>query len=423
MTGPVTVDLMDPELLRDPFHGYSRLRERSPMAQVVYGDRGSSLWIVTRYEDVRLVLSDRRFVNNPGNVPGMRIQDQRTEIFRKMGIDDEYAPYLLRSVLDADGDEHLRLRRLVSRAFTARRVAALLPRVREITGELLERLPEAVSPRDGTVDLLEHFAYPLPITVICELVGIPEEDRGRWLGWSRALMRSHETRHFTAAIRGIVDHVGELVARRREEPADDLLTALIGVHDEDGAVLSEFELITMVLTIVLAGHETTAHLIGNGTVALLTHPDQLELLRSDPAALLPRAVHELMRWCGPVQGARFRYAAEDVEIGGRKLRKGSPVMASLVSANFDPRRFDDPHRLDITRQPDGRRETHLGFGHGLHYCLGAALARQEAEVAFGALFDRYPDLCLAVPPEDLERIPMPGAWRLSALPVRLSPAP
>jgi cytochrome P450 len=421
MAAPVTVDLLDPELLRDPFQGYSRLREQSPMVQVVHGDRGSSLWIVTRYADVRLVLSDRRFVSDPGNVPGMEIEDARAEIFRKMGIDDEYAPYLLRSVLDADGDDHLRLRRLVSRAFTARRVAGLLPRVREITGQLLDRLPGRASPRDGVVDLLEHFAYPLPITVICELVGIPEEDRERWLGWSRALMRSHETEHFTAAIRGIVDHVEALVARRRDEPADDLLTALIGVHDEDGAVLSEFELVTMVLTIVLAGHETTAHLIGNGMVALLTHRDQLELLRTDMAALLPRAVHELMRWCGPVQGARLRYATEDVEIGGRKLRKGSPVMASLVSANFDPRRFTDPHRLDITRQPDGHRETHLGFGHGLHYCLGAALARQEAEVAFAALLDRYPDLSLAVPPENLDRIPMPGAWRLAALPVRLIP--
>jgi cytochrome P450 len=421
MAAPVTVDLLDPELLRDPFHGYSRLREQSPMVQVVHGGQGSSLWIVTRHADVQLVLSDRRFVNNPGNVPGMEIEDARTEIFRKMGIDDEYAPYLLQSVLDADGDDHLRLRRLVSRAFTARRVAALLPRVREITGELLECLPDRASPRDGVVDLLEHFAYPLPITVICELVGIPEEDRERWLGWSRALMRSHETEHFTAALHGIVDHLEALVVRRRAEPADDLLTGLIGVHDEDGAVLSEFELVTMVLTIVLAGHETTAHLIGNGVVALLTHRDQLELLRADTAALLPRAVHELMRWCGPVQGARFRYATEDVEIGGRKLRKGSPVMVSLVSANFDPRRFTDPHRFDVTRPSNGRHETHLGFGHGLHYCLGAALARQEAETAFAALLDRYPDLSLAVPPENLHRIPLPGTWRLSALPVRLTP--
>jgi cytochrome P450 len=420
MAAPVTVDLLDPELLRDPFRGYSRLRERSPMVQVVDGGRASSIWLVTRHEDVRLVLNDRRFVSNPSNVPGMEIEDTRAEVFRRMGIDDEYAPYLLRTVLDVDGEDHLRLRRLVSRAFTPRRVAALLPRVREIAGRLLDRLPGLASPRDGVVDLLDHFAYPLPITVICELVGIPEEDRGRWLGWSRALMRSHETEHFTTAIRGIVDHVEALVARRRDEPADDLLTALLRARDEDGAVLSEFELVTMVLTIVLAGHETTAHLIGNGTAALLTHRDQLDLLRADPAALLPRAVHELMRWCGPVQGARFRYATEDVEIGGRKLRKGSKVIANLVSANFDPRRFADPHRLDITRQPDGRSETHLGFGHGLHYCLGAALARQEAEVAFGALLDRYPDLSLAVPPEKLDRVPVPGAWRLASLPVRLT---
>ena len=203
---------------------------------------------------------------------------------------------------------------------------------------------------------------------------------------------------------------------RREEPADDLLTALIGGQDEDGAALSEFELVAMVLAIVLAGHETTAHLIGNGVAALLTHADQLELSgyakrtgTDEDDDVPPRcAVDELMRWCGPVQGARLRYAAEDVEIGGRKLRKGSPVMPSLVAANFDPRRFPDPHRLDVVRQPDVREETHVGFGHGLHYCLGAALARQEAEIAFGALFARYPGLSPAVPLDGLERIRNPG---------------
>lgn len=421
MAAPVTVDLADPELLRNPFHGYSLLREQSPMLQVVDGDQRSALWIVTRYEDVRFVLGDRRFVSNPDNVPGLHVPDTRVEVFRAMGIDDEYAPYLLRTVLDLDGVDHLRLRRLVSRAFGTRRVAGLLPRVSAITGELLDRLPDRAS-HDGVVDLLRHFAYPLPITIICELVGVPEHDRERWLEWSRVLLRSQEHQHFTAAIRGIVDHLRDLITLRRARPRDDLLTALIDAHDEDGAVLSEFELIALVLSIVLAGHETTAHLISNGIVALLTHPDQLELLRADPEARMPGAVHELMRWCGPVQASRFRYAAEDVAIGGKRLPKGSKVMVSLVSANFDPRHVADPHRLDITRQPDLHRETHLGFGHGAHYCLGAALARQEGAVAFRAVFDRYPELSLAVRPEELERVPNPGSWHLSALPVRLTRA-
>lgn len=411
MTAPPTVDLADPELLRDPFHAYSRLRERSPMAQVVIGGRGSPLWLVTRHEDVRFVLSDRRFVNDPANVPGLDLTDARTEVFRQLGIDDRYAPYLLENLLDADGADHLRLRRLVSRAFTARRVAGLRPRVEAITGALLDRL-------DDPADLLEEFAYPLPITVISELVGIPEADRDRWRAWSRALMRSQEPEHFTPALRGMVDYIEDLAARRRAEPAADLVTALIRAHDEDGAGLSEFELVAMVLALVLAGHETTAHLIGNGVVALLTHPDQRRRLAADPA-LAPGAVHELLRWCGPVHATRVRYAAEDVEIGGRRLRKGSPVMASLVSANYDPRHVEDPHRLDLARQPDGRRETHLAFGHGLHYCLGAALARLEAEIAFLALLARYPGMALAVAPEELEYVPSPGTWRLTGLPVRL----
>ncbi|MFC4911483.1 cytochrome P450 family protein [Actinomadura gamaensis] len=419
VTEPVTVDLLDPDLLRDPFAGFSRLRELSPMVQVTYGSAGTPLWLVTRYEDVRKVLGDRRFVNSPANVPGLGLEDVRAEAFRGMGIEDEYAAYLLRTVLDADGDDHLRLRRLVARTFTARRVQELQPRVRNITAGLLDRLPV----RDGVVDLVEDFAYPLPITVICELVGIPADDRGRWREWGRALMRQDDPGGIGAAVAGIVHCVEDLIGRRRVEPADDLITALIRVHDEDGSVLSGFELVTLVLAIVLAGHQTTAHLIGNGVLALLDHPDQLALLRSDPSGRMAGAVHELMRWCGPVQATRFRYATEDVEIGGKILRKGSPVMASLVSANFDPRQFEDPHRFDITRQPDGRRESHVGFGHGLHYCLGAALARQEAEVAFTALLARFPEMSLAVPRDRLSRTSVPGTWQLASLPVRLGAQP
>ncbi|RFU41710.1 cytochrome P450 [Actinomadura logoneensis] len=408
---------MDSDLLRDPFRGYSRLRELSPMVQVAFGGRGSPLWLVTRYEDVRAVLGDRRFVNSAANVPGLGLKDVRATTVRSMGIPDRYAPYLLSTVLDADGEDHLRLRRLVARAFTPRRVQQLRPRVRALTGDLLDRLPV----RDGVVDLVEHFAYPLPITVICELVGIPEEDRGLWRTWGGALLRQEEPEGIAGAVAGIVDYTAELVGRRRADPADDLLTALIRVHDEDGSVLSEFELVTMVLSLVLAGHQTTANLIGNGLLALLDHPDQLARLRADPEGLMPGAVHELMRWCGPVQSTRFRFATEDLVIGGRILRKGSPVMASLVSANFDPRRFEDPHRFDITRQPDGRREAHVGFGHGLHYCVGAALARQEAEVAFTTLLERFPEVALAVPRDQVDRARLPGVWHLGSLPVRLGP--
>ncbi|MGW4637970.1 cytochrome P450 family protein [Sphaerisporangium sp. NPDC004334] len=409
------VDLMDFELMRDPFRGYARLRERAPLVRGTFFGRGTPIWLVTRYADVKTVLGDPRFVNDPANVPDMDVGDIRERELAARGIPEEYAPYILDSVLDADGADHLRLRRLVSRTFTARRVLELRPRVEEITESLLDRL-EGLG-RHGVVDLMEHFAYPLPITVICELVGIPEQDRSQWREWGKALV-TLEAGGMAGALRDMVEHIHALIERRRAAPTADLLTGLIRTHDEDGDRLGDTEMVTLVLTLVLAGHETTAHLIGNGVAALLTHPEQLALLRGDPG-LTPRAVHELMRWCGPVQGTRLRYAAEDVEIGGMPVRKGEAVMAVLVGGNYDPRVFDDPERLDVTREPDGRRETHVGFGHGLHYCLGAALARQEAEVAFAGLLRRFPGMALAVAPEDLERQPMPGSWRLARLPLHL----
>ncbi|MET9341978.1 cytochrome P450 [Nonomuraea sp. NPDC003804] len=409
-----TVNMMDPNLLADPFGGFAALREEAPVLRASFPwlDDDTPIWLVTRYDDVRTVLSDHRFVNDPRNVPGGTVDNARTKIAQARGVPPEYADFLANGMLDLDGDDHLRLRRLVSRAFTARRVMELRPRVEEISARLLDALPS-----DRVVDLVEEYAYPLPITVICELVGIPEADRPQWRAWG-ARMVSMEPGALAEPLVGIIEYVQGLIPRRRATPADDLLTGLIRAHDEDGDRLSDAELVTMVLTLVLAGHETTAHLIGNGTAALLTHPDQLARLRAEPE-LMPRAVHELMRWCGPVHGTRLRYPVEDVALDGAVLRRGEPVMAVLVSANFDPRRFDDADRLDIARESDSRREVHVGFGHGLHYCLGAALARQEGEVAFGGLLSRFPGLRLAVPPEKLERQLMPGSWRLAALPVLL----
>ncbi|WP_449063393.1 cytochrome P450 family protein [Planomonospora algeriensis] len=407
-----TFDLMDPALLNDPYGGFARMREQAPMVRGAIPGAAAPVWLVTRYDDVKTVLGDTRFVNDPAHVPGQDVENIREQVIRARGIPPEYARYVLDSILDADGEDHIRLRRLVSRAFTARRVAELRPRVAEIAEDLLDRLPGTAE--DGVVDLIEHFAYPLPITVICELVGIPQEDRPRWREWGAALF-SPDPEGFGAVLRDMVGYIEELIVRRRAAPGDDLLTGLVHVHDEDGDRLGDAELVTMVLTLVLAGHETTAHLIGNGTAALLAHPGQLALLRREPE-LMPRAVHELMRWCGPVLLTRMRYAAEDAEIGGMTVRRGEAVLAVLAGANRDPRVFDDPDRLDITREPDGRREDHVGFGHGLHYCLGAALARQEGEVALSALLRRFPGLALAVAPEDLPRQPLPSMRRLARLP-------
>ncbi|WP_329108976.1 cytochrome P450 [Micromonospora sp. NBC_01699] len=409
-----TFDLMDERLLRDPFTGYSRIREQTPITRVTIPGIAPP-WVVTRHEDVRAVLADPRFVTNPANVPGGAGVNLAEMVLRSRGVAEEHIRYLLANILEFDGADHHRLRRLVSRAFTARRVELLRPRIEQIAEDLLDRLPGAV--RDDAVDLLRHFAYPLPVVVICELVGIPAQDRPGWQRASAALVEPSGA-GMAEALRELVESTERVIAARRAEPADDLVSALIRAQDEDGDRLSDTELIAMVLTLLIAGHETTAHLIGNGTAALLTHPDQLARLRDEPE-LMPGAVPELLRWCGPATATRMRYATEDLRVGDVPIRRGEAVMPILVAANFDPRAFDDPDRLDLGRDRDGHRERHVAFAHGLHYCLGAPLARLEGEVAFGALLRRFPDLTLAVAPDELDRELVPGAWRLRALPVRL----
>jgi cytochrome P450 len=407
MTASVEPNIMDPALIADPFGGYGRLREEGPVLRGRTPD-GSPAWYVMRQEDVRTVLGDPRFVNNATSVPGVEVDSIRDKMVEMVGIPPEYARFLTNTILDSDGDRHTRLRKLVSRAFTVRRVNELRPRVEEITARLLDKFVEPV-------DFMADFAYPLPITVICELVGVPEADRPSWREWGAAMI-TMKPDVVSVAVRDMVTHVQDLIARRRAEPADDLLTALVHVRDEEGDRLSEDELVTMVLTLVMAGHETTAHLLGNGLVALLEHPDQLAVLRSDPS-LWPGAVHELMRWCSPVQITRIRYATQDVEMGGVVIRAGDPVQAVLLSANHDPREYTDPERLDVTRRPAGRGEGHVGFGHGFHYCLGAALARQEGEVALRAVVERFPKLALTS--SEHEWVPAPGMRRLARLPLHL----
>ncbi|MBB6171700.1 hypothetical protein HNR23_001760 [Nocardiopsis mwathae] len=419
MTTPIDADgIIDPgapELRADPFTGYAALRERAPLLRATIPITGEPGWIVTRYDGVKAVLSDARFVRDRASIPGFEHDDTRLRLLADAGLPEEYARYMV-SLLDLDGAEHARLRKHVSRTFTVRRISELRPRMEEIVDGILDGLP-GTADENGVVDLQERFGYPFSMTVICELVGIDEEDRPQWRQWGREMGLGDPAR-FAAAVRDLVDHVHELIERRRAEPRADLLTGLVQTHDEDGDRLTDGEMVMMVLTLVMAGHDTTATFIANGTADLLTHPDQFELLKRRPD-LLPRAVHELLRRVTPATHVGVRYAAEDVEIGGTTVRRGDAVTPILVAANHDPRRFEDPDALDITREPGGRRETHVAFGHGIHYCLGAALARQESEVAFGKLFERYPGIALAVDPTQLVRVPLPGAWRLAGLPVRL----
>jgi cytochrome P450 len=407
VTTSTTVDIADPQFVADPLHSWDRVREEAPLRRVT-GLFKDEVWLVTRQEDVRAVLADPRVITDPTKIAGA-VEDVRTRAMLAIGVPEHLLHYLTTSIVDVDGAAHTRLRKLVSRAFTVRRVGELRPRVEQITGELLDRLaPET--------DLLEQFAYPLPITVICELVGVPEADRPNWRRWGAALVTMDPAR-IPTAMTEMIAHCHDLTDRKRAEPQDDLLTALTAAVDEDGDRLSDPEIVTMLLSLVFAGHETTAHLIANSAYALMTDArDQLAVLRRDPAGW-PAAINELVRTNGMVHIARVRYATEDMEIGGVTVRRGEAIMPVLVTANRDPRVYAEPEHVDVTRRPAGRGDGHVGFGHGPHYCLGAALARQEGEVALRMLFERYPDVRFTG--GEPKWLPMPGARRLTELPVQL----
>jgi cytochrome P450 len=389
MTTTPEIDLSDPDVVRDPFTSYGAVRETAPLARILIPGM-NPLWALTRHADAREVLGDPRFVINADSFQ------------RPPGIPEHCLKYM-RTMSEMDGPEHARLRRLVSPAFTARRAAAFRERIEPIVDGLLDELPSHVE--GGSVDLLAHFAWLLPIDVICELVGIPVRDRPKW--------REHAANIAAGYGQGFADAIPEVmagalaaVASRREAPDGDLLADLIRVRDSDGDRLSETELVTLVWHLVLAG-QTPASLIPNAVRALHDHPDQLARLRADES-LTPRAVEELIRWCGPALLTIPRYATEDVELFGELVRKGDAVTAVVASANRDPRAYSSPDELDITRAPG---TSHLGFGHGPHFCLGASLAKVQVEAALTGLLRRYPDLELV----SSERAPDPGNWRLSTL--------
>lgn len=415
MSTPTLPDLTSPEAAAELPHILERLREAGGSAPASFG--GSPARLFVDDTDSRTILSDRRFVVDTANLEGETTALSRPELLRHMGVEPDLIVYATQGVLDKDGIDHVRLRKLVSRTFTVRRVQAMRPGVQAITDELLADLSGHVE--DGSVDLLRHFAYPLPIRVICDLVGVPEEERDLWQVWSHALT-SFDLRD-PARLNSTLEELGaasrRLIAAHRAREHDDLLNDLVRVTDDNGERMSEDELITMILSLVIAGHETTANLIGNGTRALLTHPDQLTLLKDDPE-LLPAAVHELLRWCGPVFQTRMRYATEDVELNTGTVRRGEAAIAMIAGANRDPKAHPDPDRLDLTRHQGVPGEAHVAFGHGMHYCLGAALARLEGQVAFGSLFEAFPGLSLD-PDRPASRQPNFAFNRLEDLYVRL----
>jgi cytochrome P450 len=401
MTVPAT-PLVDPAVLADPHPALAALRESGRVCRVDMR-MGLPVWMVTRYDDVLAALSDPRLSNDPHHASAL------TEVMR--------GEFLSRSMIGADPPEHTRLRRLVSKAFTARRVEGLRPRVQEITDALLD----GISPR-GNADLVAEFGLPLPVTVIGELLGVPEADRDRFRRWTDEMLDrpfdpGSDMALVTAARERMHGYLADLVAAKRAHPADDLLTDLVEATDE-GERLDAQELLAMTFLLLIAGYVTTVSLIGNGTLALLRHPDQLDRLRADPS-LVPQAVEELLRFDGPVNPGLTRYALDDLEIGGVRIPRGDMVLLAIAAADRDPDRFPAPDRLDIGFADPG----HLAFGHGVHYCLGAPLARLEGQVAFAALLTRLPDLALATE-EDRLRWTGGGVLRgLRELPVTFTPTP
>jgi cytochrome P450 len=378
---------------------FAELATTGPVQKVMLFT-GVPAWLVTGYAEVRELLAHPAVVKTVG---GPHMDTMPPDLNAAMNT----------HLLSTNPPDHTRLRRLVTAAFTVRRVEALAPRVQEITDGLLDEL--AATGTDGPVDLVDGFGFPLPITVITELLGIPPGDRVDFRRWSTVVVNGNVHPHevYVDAARNIVGYVRELIAAKRADPADDLLSALIAVH-EGGDRLSQDELTSMVFLLLVAGHETTVNLIVSGTYALLGNPDQLALLRAEPERL-PAAVEELLRYDGPVQVTIPAIAATPIEVGGVTIPAGDVVLPALLAANRDPARFPEPDRLDITRPSN----PHMAFGHGLHHCLGAPLARLEGRIALGALLARFPGLRLADPATEPARNPGLLINGLVALPVVL----
>ena len=374
----VTVpNIASPEFKADPYPFYARLRAEAPVFEIRLRS-GQPAWLVTRYDDVAAVLKDERFVKDRGNALSSQQRGKQP------WVPDLFKP-LARNMLDVDAPDHTRLRQLVHKAFSPRLVDRLRERVQRLTEELI-----AAAERGGRMDLIADYALPIPATIIAEMLGVPASDRRRFHRWSRVIVASNPSGwSMVLAIPSAIAflrYIRRLVKARRSIPRDDLVTALVQA-EEEGARLNEDELVSMIFLLLIAGHETTVNLIGNGTLALLRHPGEMKRLRDEPG-MIKVAVEELLRFDGPLGMATERYAREDVEVAGTVIRRGELVYAVLASANRDERQFSEPDRLDLTREPN----KHLAFGLGVHYCLGAPLARLEGHIAIGALVSRFPNL-------------------------------
>jgi hypothetical protein len=364
------------ETRRDPLPAYRRLRENEPIRR----NRWQGSWLLSRYDDVAAVLRDPRFTTDRTSLLPFRLMRRASRRH------PDFVSLLDRNLLMLDGDEHRRVRSLVSKAFTPRRVEALRPRVEAIVDELLDAVAA-----QGRMELVHDLAHPLPVIVIAELLGVPLADRERFRGWSNDVVQILDLLSGREGLRpawrgaqGLAEYFRALLAERRRAPQDDLLSAMLAA-EEEGRALGEGDLLSLCALLLAAGHETTTNLIGNAVLALLRHPGERRRLQDD-LALMPGAVEEFLRFDSPVQ-VTDRVVTEDLDFRGHRFRRGQLAVCLLGAANHDPARFADPERLDVTRADRG----HLAFGLGPHVCLGAPLARLEAEVALAGLLRRFPD--------------------------------
>ncbi len=359
---------------------------------------GEKVWLVAGHEQARALLADGRLSTDYFGVRALL-----------PGVAGPYESTLSAHMLNTDPPAHTRLRALVDQAFTARTVARLRPRIEQIADDLLDRLPP-----DGPADLIEDYAFPLPVTVICELLGVPAADRNDFRRWSKAIVSSVPPDVARESTRSVSAYLTALIDAKRVSPAHDLLSDLIHQTSGDGTLWPD-ELVRMAFLLLVAGLEKMVSLIGNGVLALLQHPRELARLQAEPG-LMPAAIEEFLRYQGAIHIAAVRFTTEPVRVAGTVIPADELVLISLLAANRDRDRYADPDVLDLTRRPEG----HLAFGHGVHYCVGAPLARLEGQIAIGRLLARFPSLTLAGPPGDLY-------WRgsllvrsLSSLPVILS---
>jgi cytochrome P450 len=416
-TEPTELNIADPHFMANAHELYADLRAKGPVSRVRFAGVGQETssdgaegqpeffggsretFFVTHYDEViETLLNDRFAVDPRSTMSSEQVEDLESRTPEEFRL-------VSRSIISLDPPDHTRLRKLVQPSFTGRGMEALRGSIQQIVNDLLDGVERDAAERgevtpERRMDLIEAFAYPFPVTVISDMLGIPREDRETIRGWTENLLRVDRGRadeEVRAGVREFIDYLKDLFERKRKTPTEDMISRLVHV-EEDGDVLDEEEILATVFLMFLAGHVTTVNLVGNGVVALLTHPEQLAKFRANPEALAKGVVEETLRYWGPVDFVGRRIAMEDIEVNGTVIAKGQEATLSLASANRDPQRFANADVFDISRADANR---HVAFGKGIHVCLGAPLARVEGQVAFATLFRRYPELRLAVPAEEV----------------------